>query len=743
MGIDQIIDTIQSQESLSIDDSFKFAKICSVFLRNTEEENAGRKIIVHILNKWLEEKEGKYNFIPVETHEIWTDLIEMAGFYPYLQKEKSKLNFNNLPGEIRKEFHYSRSIDKYLHEEQKVLQKILHSDKNLIVSAPTSFGKSLLIEEMVASKKYKNIVIIQPTLALLDETRRKLKKYSDSYKIIVRTTQDPHEEKRNLFLLTSERVLEYKKFPNIDFLVIDEFYKLSTKRDDERADHLNNAFYRIIKAFNPKFYLLGPNIDGISEGFVEKYNAEFYKTDYSLIDNKVIDIYSEHKEKFDQPKKYKEYKEMVLFDLLFDLQNEQTIIYCSSPSRVRQLASKFSWYLEKKNVQEHNEMSLIEWIEKNISPQWNLIKFLKYQIGINDGSLQKHINSSMIKYFNEDRLKYIFCTTTIIEGVNTSAKNVVIFDSTKGRTVKLDFFDHSNIKGRSGRMMIHYVGKVYDFNRPPKKEKIIVDIPFFEQQDDAKKFPPEIEINIAENDIKDLSRDQHIKLLEIPPEEKEIIKNNGVLVKGQQEILKKLEIDIHDKQDLIIWSGYPKYYQLEYLLNLCWSHLMKKGESKKVKSLPQLVLLTFKYGNKKNVFSLIEDSVIYSKTLKSNQDKSDEELLNVAIEEIFNILRHWFQYKIPKWLSVMNELQEHVCKKHGLAPGNYTFYANQIENDFIQDNLTILSEYGIPKSAIEKISKDIDPELSEDEILKRTIDYSKQQNNSLSAYEIEKINDIL
>jgi replicative superfamily II helicase len=43
----------------------------------------------------------------------------------------------------------------------------------LSASAPTSFGKSLLIEEIVASKKYKNIIIIQPTLALLDETRKK------------------------------------------------------------------------------------------------------------------------------------------------------------------------------------------------------------------------------------------------------------------------------------------------------------------------------------------------------------------------------------------------------------------------------------------------------------------------------------------------------------------------------------------------------------------------------------------
>ena len=64
-------------------------------------------------------------------------------------------------------------------------------------------------------------------------------------------------------------------------------------------------------------------------------------------------------------------------------------------------------------------------------------------------------------------LKYLFCTSTIIEGVNTSAKNVVIFDNKKGLNL-IDFFDYSNIKGRSGRMMEHYVGKVYNFNKIKK-----------------------------------------------------------------------------------------------------------------------------------------------------------------------------------------------------------------------------------------------------------------------------------
>ncbi|MCQ4412190.1 hypothetical protein NOX26_00350 [Enterobacter kobei] len=69
------------------------------------------------------------------------------------------------------------------------------------MSAPTSFGKSLLIEEIIASNIYNNILIIQPTLALLDETRRKIKKYKDRYELIIRTGQEYSFKKEIFFCL--------------------------------------------------------------------------------------------------------------------------------------------------------------------------------------------------------------------------------------------------------------------------------------------------------------------------------------------------------------------------------------------------------------------------------------------------------------------------------------------------------------------------------------------------------------
>lgn len=187
----------------------------------------------------------------------------------------------------------------------------------------------------------------------------------------------------------------------------------------------------MVNKFNPRFYLLGPNIDGITEGFAEKYNAIFYKSDFSLVDCDVIDkSYLIDWSKSD--KQIDKAKIEILCELLSEMRNEQTLIYCSTPARARRMAKTYLEYLQKMGQKKDNQLPLVEWINKNISPEWSLAKELRYGIAIHDGSLQKHIGASIIKYFNEGMLNCIFCTSTIIEGVNTSAKNVILFDEKKG-----------------------------------------------------------------------------------------------------------------------------------------------------------------------------------------------------------------------------------------------------------------------------------------------------------------------
>ncbi|MGZ7117436.1 MAG: DEAD/DEAH box helicase [Methanobacterium sp.] len=719
-----LLSKISLQESFDFNETFDIYNKCSKSL--ITDERVGSNILIHILN-------NKNKFCE-DLNEILADLLESIGFYPYIKKENLKLSSTS--ANIRLNSTISANIDgKYFHDEQKQILEILNSDKNVIVSAPTSFGKSLLIEEIVASGKYRNIVVIQPTLALLDETRRKLSKYSSIYKIIVRTSQEPSDEKGNLFLLTSERVNEYQNLPTIDFLIIDEFYKLSSKRGDERSDSLNNAFRYILYKYNPKFYLLGPNVEDISEGFAEKYNAEFYKTNYSLVVCEEIDIYKDHKGLFGERGNKKTYKERILFELLEELKEQNTIIYCSSPARARYLSTEYCKFLTNKNYKPKNiDLSIIGWIEKYVSNSWSFINSLKFGIGVHDGALQKHITTTVIDCFNNGTLNILFCTATIIEGVNTTAKNVIFFDNKKGRNTPIDFFDYSNIKGRSGRLMEHYVGKIYNFNPAPKKDQIYIDIPFFEQNP----ISDEVLINIDNEHILYKESEQYFYISEIPYKEREVFSKNSLYIRGQDSLLEKIRSEIELNYELITWDSTPTYEQLKFCLGLAWDYLIKPCENVNPMTKSKIVKVTFDYGINKSINRLVTSSFEYKKA-NNVQNISIQDLLDESIRESFQILRHWFQYKIPKWLLVVNELQKFACEERGLRPGNYTFYASSIESDFIRENLTILSEYGIPRSAIEKIEKYIDKNLDQDKVLGEIFKKRIHELPEFLRYEREKI----
>ena len=270
--VNNILKQLEEPHQISYSEGFTYAKECSKLIAEQQYPLA-RKLTIRVLNHWSE--------MDANLYPIWSELMESLGFYPYLRGKEDGLETTSLDNNMRLSYHESSYLPSViLHAGQKEISDLIFSGQNVVLSAPTSYGKSLLIEEVVASHKYHNIVIIQPTLALLDETRIKLLKYADSYRLIVRTTQEFNSEGENIFLLTAERVLEYEKFPQIDFMVIDEFYKISYAREDERVDILNNAFMRIYYDYHPQFYFLGPNIMSISPSFERDFNVKFVMNFY-------------------------------------------------------------------------------------------------------------------------------------------------------------------------------------------------------------------------------------------------------------------------------------------------------------------------------------------------------------------------------------------------------------------------------------------------------------------------------
>lgn len=540
-------------------------------------------------------------------------------------------------------------------------------------------------------------------------------------------------------------------------LIIDEFYKLSKQREDNRANILNIAFLRLTKNPNCRFYLLGPNIDNISPGFLEKYNAVFFKTDYSLVYTETEDLYNSVKKKQGGKVSNED-----IFAVL-DSTDDQSLIFCSSPSTARKLAFAYCKYLEDQGIQKNADIPLIQWIHDNLSVEWSLAHCLSNEIGIHDGSMPKHITTATIKYFNERKLKFLFCTNTIIEGVNTSAKNVIYYDDKIG-TRDVDYFDYANIRGRAGRLMEHCVGKVINLKQPPEPNQLVVDIPAYTQNP----IDDEVLVNIEKEDVKPFNMDRYQRFESLPKELQIILKRNAVSIQDQLELLPLIRDMLLDpqKRSDIVW-GTPRdkklYYHLYAIFELVKNRFIEGNDRNVLITTKWMASQTTSYlYSNKNIRKLVDDRISYVAVAflkKENPDFTDaqfdlqqfvqeypeaaRQFADDAIETIFKFQKNWLQYKIPKWLNVVDSLQKYVAKELGVQSGDYSYIAESIENEFIDANIRILAEYGVPSSAIRKILERYGHHLrnlTEDQVVAAIIRNRALISKCLTRYENEALN---
>lgn len=602
---------------------------------------------------------------------ILNTLARHTGHFPYVD-----------PGELGErdqvayEFHRPVAMDDEIvfHRVQAQVYRYLLDGDNVVLSAPTSFGKSKLIDAMIATERFTNVAVIVPTLALIDETRRRLSRFRDKYKVVTHVSQRPAD--RNLFVLTAERALAYSDMPSIDFFVIDEFYKLGHYSDGDRMVALNSAFYRLRKG-GGQFYLLGPNIERLPKDADGQLNARVVVTNFTTVisEQTRVDTGGPDQE--------------TLIELCRALA-QPTIIYCSSPKRVNEVAAA----LVDAGVGDDTPglQPVVDWASAEFHPDWVLCKGLARGIGIHHGRLPRSLAQYVVQLFNEEKIGILICTSTLIEGVNTKAKNVVIYDNAIARQ-KIDFFTFNNIKGRSGRMFEHFIGHVYLFSDPPQEELPFVDLPLLTQDGQS---PTSLLVQIDNDDLKPPAAlrvqpflDQEVLSMAV------IRENTAVDPQSQVDLANALvELATVDAQKLA-WTGMPQYKQLEFACELIWQYLVSQGRLHGVSSGRQLTFLTWQLQRNNSVSDRVLEALKPSRYAAQSPDE--------AVERVLQFDRSWAGFELPRLLMALSRIQVHVLSSRGIPTGNYAFYSTQLEACFRPPIVGALDEYGIPPSLGEKL----------------------------------------
>ena len=418
-------------------------------LLNNKQESDARDCVIKLLD-FLNQNDIAYS-------ELVNHLIREVGLYPYM---KDSLFWED---ELVCDFfkaNVGESEEKTLHRAQSKLLKKLLDGENIAVSAPTSFGKSFIIDAFIAIKQPKNVVIIVPTIALMDETRRRLfKKFANRYKII--TTTDMTLGDNNIFVFPQERALTYtNNLGEIDILIIDEFYKSSINVEPERASSLIKCIINLGGKAKQRYYL-APNIDELQDNPFTQ-GMSFEKIDFKTVFLEVTNLYS----------KVLEGKEKS--DVLLEQYNNTTgksLIYAGTFPEIDNLRTLFSRNdIQYKDRELLNQFS--KWLDDNYGKLWYLSDLVKKGIGIHHGKLHRSLSQIQIRLFEEmNGLDTIISTSSIIEGVNTSAENVFIWRNKNGQR-NLNDFTYKNIIGRGGRMFKHFIGKIFVLDKTPQNETI-------------------------------------------------------------------------------------------------------------------------------------------------------------------------------------------------------------------------------------------------------------------------------
>ena len=321
----------------------------------------------------------------------------------------------------------------------------LMKNSRCILSAPTSFGKTLIVKEYIFINSPKTVVYIVPTNALAYELENSFKNnnYFNSYNIFDRRKTDvsfPIVEGQSFFIGTQEKYLEIKDtLPDkIDLFVIDEAYKLEESTKQQRGYRLSESFLDSISVNSEKIFLLSPTAKFV--GF-DKYGFKTYSSTYNAVD-----------------KVFRKVEKQSFFQLLYEKsKNEKTILYCDSPSMINDTIDKIDQFDNKKNL------DFISFLEKEYHPDWSVVKLLKKGVLLHHGQMPKYVQNKMINLFvgNND-FKLLVGTNSISEGINTPTKNIFIHPDCKKILEKT--FLLKNTIGRAGRLGEYPIGYIYSVN---------------------------------------------------------------------------------------------------------------------------------------------------------------------------------------------------------------------------------------------------------------------------------------
>lgn len=433
-------------------------------------------------------------------------IISRLGNFPARQLLRERFEFkNNKIKSFLKLECLSREIENSIFIDDEPIQltdfqydffNSLQVENALSISAPTSAGKSFvlgldLIRKLRTSEN-QCVIYIVPTRALITEVsnrvRDSLRKY-ELENIVVRTAPFPIS-KENLkggavYVLTQERLMSYlsnneDEMPVITSLIVDEAHEI---QNGKRGILLQSAIDYLLKKYpNTKILFASPLISNpgyFFNVFNISYQGKFFTETISPVSQNVIlvsDVSGKPQEicfeLLTEKKKLSLGNRAVNFkfrgnvsaqraNFAYSVSNklDSVIVFANGASDAESVAMEISKLITEYEPSPEIDL-FIDFLIKEIHPDYPLINCLKSGVGFHYGNMPSIVRSGVEDLFKSDQIKFICCTSTLLQGVNLPAKHIII-EKPKSGDNPMSRSDFLNLSGRAGRLLKEFHGNIW------------------------------------------------------------------------------------------------------------------------------------------------------------------------------------------------------------------------------------------------------------------------------------------
>ncbi|KAJ3127313.1 hypothetical protein HK098_006492 [Nowakowskiella sp. JEL0407] len=351
---------------------------------------------------------------------------------------------------------------------------VLDGSHNLIYSAPTSAGKTMVAELLVLRRVFetrKKAIIILPFVAIVNEKTNYIKKMFHSLNLNVvgyfgnlggSTSFDNVDiaictiEKANSLV---NKIMEEGKMDSVGIVVVDELHMIG---DDSRGYLLELLLTKLRYIVPDRLQIIGmsatlPNINTLATWL----NARLYLTDYRpvplfeyvKVEDKIYDSNFELVRQLNYPKDSRDPDTLVplVWETVKD--NNSVLIFCATRDNCEKVVRNITTCMQ------------LPTLEETILQRRSVVKELSRTPGGADPTLEMTVMSGCAYHHSgltvEEReiiedayragtIKVLAATSTLAAGVNLPARRVIFRSPMLGRNY-LDASSYKQMKGRAGR----------------------------------------------------------------------------------------------------------------------------------------------------------------------------------------------------------------------------------------------------------------------------------------------------